>query len=182
MVMCRMTDAAEIDHSKLVRAVPLLEGLHADAITEIVGVSRLYHAREGSILFNAGDHPLGLLFLISGRAKVVHTLPSNDVLTVSKVDAGHVVGGEEFLTGTPYSYRAVMMNDGLIFRVEMSGFEELRKAGHGAVSRLSRVLAVELEQNTGSIAERIHGIFSKPENALPHFEALTMKHIQTAKI
>ncbi len=182
MVVHRMTDAEEIDYSKLLRAVPLLEGLPSDAIVEIVEISRLYHAREDSILFEVGDLPLGLLFLISGRVTRTHKLPSNEVLTVSKIEAGHVVGGIEFLTGEPYAYRATMSEDGLIFRVDMAGFRELQEAGHGAVSHLSRVLGVELEQRTTGIAERIFGIFEQPEVALTHFEALTLKHIQTAKL
>ena len=182
MVTNDMAQPLEIDHSKLIRAVPLLEGLHSDAISQIVAISRLYHAREGSVLFEVGDLPLGLIFLISGTATRTHVLPSKEVLTVSKIEAGHVVGGIEFLTGEPYLYRAVMFEDGLIFRVDMSGFRELQKAGHGAVSRLSRVLAVELEQRTVSVAERIYGIFDQPEVALTHFEALTLKHIQTAEL
>jgi predicted acylesterase/phospholipase RssA/CRP-like cAMP-binding protein len=168
-IPCEVTDRLEaadpvfraaIDrmHSRqlLCRLASVLGTIDGRLMDELEKAADWKYLDRGGVLFEQGDPPDGLYFVVSGRLLVERVEKDGTTRSIGEAGRGQSLGEMAFFTGAPRTARACAIRDSVLVQFTNAEFDSLvasrpqlmRHVARGLVERLNRA-------NTSSPATRV---------------------------
>lgn len=117
-----------IDKRQILSANPLLSGLPADVVEQLMIVSVVREMRDGERLYGQGDKGDGLFGVIQGRVRLSNTSKDGKELLVMLVQPGDWIGEISLLDGLPRSHDAFAVGDCAVLFLPREKFDSLLNA------------------------------------------------------
>src|SRR5688500_230936 len=120
-----MEDVVGHSGAALVRGLPLFQELD-DATLDAIGAEiELFAIPGGTTLFEVGDIPDALYFVISGALGAYAPTPDGHRRLVGRIMAGGTVGEMALMSGKPRNATVVALRDSELGRLARESFEKL---------------------------------------------------------
>ncbi len=117
-----------IDKRQILSANPLLSGLPADVVEQLMVVSAVRTLADGECLYSQGDEGDGLFGVIQGRVRLSNTSKDGKELLVMLVEPGDWIGEISLLDGLPRSHDAFAVGEGAVLFLPRAKFDSLLTA------------------------------------------------------
>ena len=117
-----------IDKREILAANPLLSGLPADVVEELMAVSVLKQLTDGECVYAQGDDGDGLFGVVQGRIRLSNSSRDGKELLVMLVEPGDWIGEVSLLDGLPRSLDAFAMGDCAVLFLPSARFDALLKS------------------------------------------------------
>ncbi|WP_295875596.1 Crp/Fnr family transcriptional regulator [uncultured Zhongshania sp.] len=117
-----------IDKREILTANPLLSGLPADIVEELMAVSVLKQLTDGECVYAQGDDGDGLFGVVQGRIRLSNSSRDGKELLVMLVEPGDWIGEVSLLDGLPRSLDAFAMGDCAVLFLPSARFDALLKS------------------------------------------------------
>lgn len=170
----------------LVRSLPLFQELDASTLDAIGAQIELFAIPGGTILFEAGELPDALYFVISGALGAYAPTPDGHRRLVGRIMAGETVGEMALISGKPRNATVVALRDSELGRLSREAFEKLMLLHPQGLLCISRLMVQRLD----SAQRQVRGRRAIPKTfaVLPHdagvsctqFAATLVTHLQRA--
>jgi NTE family protein len=131
----------------LARELPLFRDLDPallDALTEAIEWLAL---PGGTTLFDDGDLPDALYFVVNGTLGAYQTTPDGHRRLVGRIASGETVGEMGLITGNPRSATIVALRDTELGRLSRSAFEQLMLSHPQGLLRISQLMVQRLDSS-----------------------------------
>jgi NTE family protein len=131
----------------LARELPLFRDLDPallDALTEAIEWLAL---PGGTILFDDGDLPDALYFVVNGTLGAYQTTPDGHRRLVGRITSGETVGEMALITGNPRSATVIGLRDTELGRLPRSAFEQLMLSHPQGLLRISQLMVQRLDSS-----------------------------------
>jgi NTE family protein len=131
----------------LARELPLFRDLDPallDALTEAIEWLAL---PGGTILFDDGDLPDALYFVVNGTLGAYQTTPDGHRRLVGRITSGETVGEMALITGNPRSATVIALRDTELGRLPRSAFEQLMLSHPQGLLRISQLMVQRLDSS-----------------------------------
>ncbi len=133
---------------------PLLEGLPADDVRELLSVARRRTFRKGEVVFHRDDLAESLHFVVRGRFAVRVSTPVGDNVLLDVVRPGDAFGELALLAVDERRSATVSaLEDGETRSVYRDDFTRLQRSHPGVKDVLLRLLAEQLRRASDRIVE-----------------------------
>ena len=117
-----------IDKREILATNPLLSGLPADVVEELMAVSVVKQLADGECVYAQGDDGDGLFGVVQGRIRLSNCSREGKELLVMLVEPGDWIGEVSLLDGLPRSLDAFAMGDCAVLFLPRARFDVLLKA------------------------------------------------------
>lgn len=117
-----------IDKREILATNPLLSGLPADVVEELMAVSVVKQLADGECVYAQGDDGDGLFGVVQGRIRLSNSSREGKELLVMLVESGDWIGEVSLLDGLPRSLDAFAMGDCAVLFLPRIRFDALLKA------------------------------------------------------
>lgn len=117
-----------IDKREILATNPLLSGLPADVVEELMAVSVVKQLADGECVYAQGDDGDGLFGVVQGRIRLSNSSREGKELLVMLVEPGDWIGEVSLLDGLPRSLDAFAMGDCAVLFLPRIRFDALLKA------------------------------------------------------
>ena len=117
-----------IDKRQIFSANPLLSGLPADVVEQLMAVSAVRELGDGECLYRQGEEGDGLFGVIQGRVRLSNTSREGKELLVMFVEPGDWIGEISLLDGLPRSQDAYAAGECAVLFLPREKFDTLLKA------------------------------------------------------
>lgn len=117
-----------IDKREILATNPLLSGLPADVVEELMAVSVVKQLADGECVYAQGDDGDGLFGVVQGRIRLSNSSREGKELLVMLVEPGDWIGEVSLLDGLPRSLDAFAMGDCAVLFLPRARFDALLKA------------------------------------------------------
>jgi CRP/FNR family transcriptional regulator, cyclic AMP receptor protein len=117
-----------IDKREILATNPLLSGLPADIVEELMAVSMLRQLGDGECLYAQGDEGDGLFGVVKGRIRLSNSSREGKELLVMLVEPGDWIGEVSLLDGLPRSLDAYAMGECAVLFLPRQRFDKLLKS------------------------------------------------------
>lgn len=132
---------------------PLLEGLPADDVRELLSVARRRTFAKGEVVFHRDDLAESLHFVVRGRFAVRVTTPLGDSVLLDVLGPGAAFGELALLSDVRRSATVSALEDGETRSVYRDDFARLQRSHPGVKDVLLRLLSEQLRRASERIAE-----------------------------
>ena len=146
----------------LLGTLQLFRGLDASILAAIAAEIEWFSLPGGASLFEAGDPPDALYFVISGCLGAFARTPDGHTRLVGRVTAGETVGEMALISGKPRTASVHALRDSEIGRFSKQAFDTLLLDHPQAMLRIAQLTVQRLEnsqrQQRGkrSVPEDVH--------------------------
>ena len=131
----------------MVATLPLFRDLDAALIGEIAGEIEWFSLPGGNTLFETGDAPDALYFVISGCLGVYTRTADGHTRLVGRVVSGETVGEMALISGKPRTATVVALRDTEVGRFSKAAFEALMLAHPQGLLRIAQLTVARLESS-----------------------------------
>lgn len=174
------------DVQALVRDLPLFRDLDPELLDELVETIEWFAVPGGTTLFEDGDMPDALYFVINGSLGAYQTTPDGHRRLVGRAASGETVGEMALISGKPRSATVIALRDTELARLPRSAFEQLMLSHPQGLLRISQLMVHRLDasqrQTRGALRTRPKTIAIIPNdtsvNAAAFAAALTRELAQ----
>jgi NTE family protein len=132
-------------------SLPLFRDLDSSLLGEIANEIEWFSLPGGSTLFEAGDEPDALYFVITGCLGVYLRSADGRSLHVSRILAGETVGEMALISGKPRTATVVALRDTEIGRFSKAAFESLMLAHPQGLLRIAQLTVARLESSQAQV-------------------------------
>jgi NTE family protein len=181
-----MEDVVGDNGAALVRSLPLFQELDAATLDAIGAEIELFALPGGTTLFDVGDAPDALYFVISGALGAYTPMPNGHRRLVGRIMSGETVGEMALISGKPRNATVIALRDSELGRLARAAFERLMLLHPQGLLCISRLMVQRLE----SVQRQVRGRRAIPRTfaILPHdpavactpFAATLVRHLQAA--
>jgi CRP/FNR family cyclic AMP-dependent transcriptional regulator len=117
-----------IDKREILATNPLLSGLPADVVEELMAVSVVKQFADGECVYAQGQEGDGLFGVVQGRIRLSNSSREGKELLVMLVEPGDWIGEVSLLDGLPRSLDAYAMGECAVLFLPRARFDALLKA------------------------------------------------------
>jgi CRP/FNR family transcriptional regulator, polysaccharide utilization system transcription regulator len=113
--------------------------------------------KKGQVIFNEGNHPLGLYCVREGKIKLSHSGQDGKDQIVRMAKNGDVLGYRAMISGERYTASAVALDDSNICFIPRDSFFSVLKTNSGLSMEIIKMLSSDLrkaEQTITDIAQK----------------------------
>lgn len=142
------------DLHALIRQLPMFEGLDAALLQEITEQIEWFALPGGMTLFEAGDAPDALYFVVSGSLGAYTSSVEGHRRLVGSVAAGETVGEMALISGKPRNATVVALRDTELGRLSRSAFESLMLLHPQGLLRIAQLMAQRLDSSQRQVRGR----------------------------
>lgn len=135
----------------LSESIPLFEGIDPNRLDQLLEDAVWFSLPGGWSLFNAGDEPDALYFVVAGTLIVTRFGTQGDTDIVGYVKAGEPVGEIALLLGTRHSASAYALRDTELIRIEKAVFDRLWTEFPTLARSMSRQMVVRAREEGGQL-------------------------------
>jgi NTE family protein len=135
------------DMRYLVREMPLFRDLDESLVNEITAAMEWFALPGGITLFEDGDAPDALYFVINGSLGAYQTTPDGHRRLVGRVTSGESVGEMALISGKPRSATVVALRDTELARLPRDAFEQLMLSHPQGLLRISQLMVQRLDSS-----------------------------------
>jgi NTE family protein len=169
----------------LVRELPLFRDLDPTLLDALTDVIEWLALPGGTTLFDDGDLPDALYFVVNGTLGAYQTTPDGYRRLVGRITSGETVGEMALITGNPRSATVIALRDTELGRLPRSAFEQLMLSHPQGLLRISQLMVQRLDasqrQTRGALRTRPKTIAIVPNSASANaatFAAQLTKQLQ----
>jgi CRP/FNR family cyclic AMP-dependent transcriptional regulator len=167
--------APQVDYQRIYKAVPLFRGLDEADLDQLLKISRLFRAAEGTHLVDEGAVGSGMYILVNGSAEVTVKDPDGNDTMLAVLQRGDAIGELSLIDASPHSATVVCTEACTLFHIETQRFNALRSEHNPAVFKVLRAIAPVVCERLRSINERIAGIFADPQASMKEMERVYLR-------
>lgn len=142
------------DLQALVQALPLFEGLDGRLLEEITAEIEWFALPGGTILFEAGDEPDALYFVVSGNLGAYTASAEGHRRLVGSIMAGETVGEMALISGKPRNATVTALRDTELGRLPRAAFEKLMLSHPQGLLRIAQLMAQRLDASQRQVRGR----------------------------
>jgi NTE family protein len=157
------------DVQELVRELPLFRDLDQRLKDALIETIEWFALPGGTTLFEDGDTPDALYFVINGSLGAYQTTPDGFRRLVGRIASGETVGEMALISGKPRSATVVALRDTELARVPRSAFEQLMLSHPQGLLRISQLMVQRLDssqrQTRGALRTQPRTIAIVPNSA-----------------
>lgn len=157
------------DLRALARDLPLFADLDPALVDELADLMEWFALPGGTTLFEDGDLPDALYFVINGALGAFQVTPDGHRRLVGRVTSGESVGEMALISGKPRSATVVALRDTELARLPRLAFERLMLAHPQGLLRIAQLTVQRLEasqrQTRGALRARPKTIAIVPNDA-----------------
>jgi NTE family protein len=135
------------DIRHLVRELPLFHDLDAALVAELTDAIEWFTLPGGVTLFEDGDAPDALYFVINGSLGAYQVTPDGHRRLVGRVTSGESVGEMALISGKPRSATVVALRDTELARLPRILFEQLMLSHPQGLLRISQLMVQRLDSS-----------------------------------
>jgi NTE family protein len=150
----------------MLATLPLFRDLDASLLSEISNEIEWFSLPGGSALFEAGDAPDALYFVISGCLGAYAMSPEGQSRLVGRILAGETVGEMALISGKPRTATVVALRDTEVGRFSKAAFEALMLAHPQGLLRIAQLTVARLEASHTQV--RGARVMPKTFTLIPH--------------
>jgi NTE family protein len=173
------------DIRHLVRELPLFRDLDAVLVGELTDAIEWLTLPGGVTLFEDGDVPDALYFVINGSLGAYQVTPDGHRRLVGRVTSGESVGEMALISGKPRSATVVALRDTELARLPRIAFERLMLSHPQGLLRICQLMVQRLDssqrQTRGALRARpktIAIVPNDPSADAPTFAAQLTAHLE----
>jgi len=138
--------AARAKAVKILKKIPVLQGLQDDEYKLVLAMCSSTAARKGDVLFNQGDDGSSMFILLSGEIDI----NVDGVGTVHVMKAGEILGEIGLVKSIPRTASAVMAQDSVLLQLYSEILHEMVKKhprlGYVIMRNVAKILASRLSE------------------------------------
>ncbi len=143
------------DAQWLVRTLPVFEGLDRPLLDALANAIEWFALPGGQTLFDAGDPPDGLYFVVSGSLGAYTPAPQHGSRRlVGRAMTGETVGEMALISGNPRTATVIALRDTELGRLPRTAFEELMLSHPQGLLRISQLMVRRLESSQRQVRGR----------------------------
>lgn len=135
------------DLRSLVRDLPLFQGLDPELLEELTGAMEWFALPGGITLFEDGDAPDAMYFVINGCLGAYQLTPDGHRRLVGRVASGESVGEMALISGKSRSATIVALRDTELARLPRTAFERLMMSHPQALLRIAQLTVQRLDSS-----------------------------------
>lgn len=139
----------------LLRGSDLLETIPEHEIEALAGRVRRVQCPRGKILFTKRDEGKEVMFVASGRVKIVSTAPSGVDVIHNIIEAGQVFGEMALLDGKPRSADAIAAVDSEIVELSRKDFLDVLHRNPEIAIQMMAILCGRIRQSTSFVEDAV---------------------------
>ncbi len=132
---------------KILKKIPLFQGLIEAEYHTVLAMSRSIIINKGDTLFRQGDDGDGMFVLLSGEVEII----IEDIGSIHVMQAGEVVGEIGLIKRVPRTASAIVIADCVLLRFRSGILHEVVKKqpriGYIIMRNVARILADRLSQS-----------------------------------
>jgi CRP/FNR family transcriptional regulator, cyclic AMP receptor protein len=147
---------ASADLSTWLGRTVLFDGLGADDLGRLAGISRESSLKANAALFDQGDESDGLYLIVTGIIRIYLTTEDGREVTVSLLEDGEVIGEIALLDGLPRSAGAAALTDTKLIFIPREPFLALLK---GSTQLAHQIILTLCERLRAANAQMDQAIF-----------------------
>lgn len=132
--------------SPSLRDIPLLRDIPPDVLDEVGQEIEWMSLPSGWTLFEAGETPEGLYFVVSGTLGAFRSLRNGERRLSGYIRSGEPVGEMALVAGEPRSHSVYAMRDTELLRLSRASFNRLVRAHPSLMQSLARVMMIRMRQ------------------------------------
>ena len=181
-----MDDVVGQNGAALVRGLPLFQELDEATLEAIGNEIELFALPGGTTLFELGEAPDALYFVISGALGAYAPTADGHRRLVGRIMAGETVGEMALISGKPRNATVIALRDTELGRLSRAAFERLMLLHPQGLLCISRLMVQRLE----SVQRQVRGRRTIPRTfaILPHdpgvasteFAATLVRYLQVS--
>jgi len=138
--------AARAKAVKILKKIPVLEGLKDDEYAQVLAMCSSTALKKGKVLFKQGDEGNSMFILLNGEIDI----KVKGVGTVHIMKAGEILGEIGLVKNTPRTASAVIKEDSVLLQLYAEILHEVVKkqprVGYIIMHNVARILADRLSQ------------------------------------
>jgi NTE family protein len=131
----------------LARELPLFRDLDPALLDALTDAIEWLGLPGGMTLFDDGDLPDALYFVVNGTLGAYQTTPDGHRRLVGRITSGETVGEMALITGNPRSATIVALRDTELGRLPRSAFEQLMLSHPQGLLRISQLMVQRLDSS-----------------------------------
>jgi len=163
------TVAGARDVQWLARQLPLFRDLDAELLDALIQSIEWLALPGGTTLFEAGDMPDALYFVLNGSLGAYAMTPDGHRRLVGRIASGETVGEMALISGNPRNATIVALRDSELGRLPRAAFERLMLSHPQGLLRIAQLMVQRLDssqrQTRGSSRVRPRTIAIVPNEA-----------------
>jgi CRP-like cAMP-binding protein len=103
-------------------AQPLFQSISAANQALLVNATRARCFRKGDLLFEKGDEPAGLFYVVNGHILLGVSSLQGETKVICIYGVGHSIGEAEIVMDSPYPYFAEAVGDAVVLEIDQGAF------------------------------------------------------------
>jgi CRP-like cAMP-binding protein len=135
----------------------LFSGMSEHELANLAGIARHRSLRTGEVLFDQGDEPDGLYFIVTGILRIYLTAEDGREATINLLEDGEVIGEISLLDGLPRSAGIAALTDSDLIFIPRDPFMQML----GSSTLLARQIILTL-------CERLRAANAQVDQAIFH--------------
>lgn len=139
----------------LLRGSDLLGQIPEHEIEALAARVRRTHCPRGKIIFMKRDEGTEVMFVASGRVKIVSTSPTGSEVIHNIIEAGQVFGEMALIDGKPRSADAIAAVDSEIVELARSDFLDVLRRNPEAAIQMMAILCGRIRQSTSFVEDAV---------------------------
>jgi len=150
-----MSSIGKEDFRSLLRSSDLLEQIPDHEVDDLARRVRLVRCARGKMIFMKRDEGADVMFVLSGRVKIVSTAPSGAEVIHNIIEAGQVFGEMALLDGKPRSADAIAAVDSEIVELSRKDFLEVLLRNPQSAVKMMEILCGRIRQSTSFVEDAV---------------------------
>lgn len=150
-----MSRMARSELREMLGSSELLEAIPEHELDELTQRVRRRTLPRGQVLFMKGDEGSSLMFVASGRVKIISLAPSGSEVIHNLIEAGQIFGEMALLDGKPRSADAVSAVDSEVFEFSRQDFLAILKRNPDAAIRMMEILCGRIRRSTDFVEDAV---------------------------
>jgi CRP-like cAMP-binding protein len=134
------------EYIEILRSFQLLEEYTNPGLSRFVETGEFREIKKGTIVFNEGEHPKGVLLLVRGTLEVF-VMRQGKRIKVNNVEPGHVLGEMAVLCALPRTSSVCTEEDSVVLFWDSAAFLQLLTTEHFFAQKVfARTLRMMLDR------------------------------------
>ena len=159
-----------MDAAEYFKKLPLFAELNAQEVMDVLRVARLVQFEAGEYLCRMNEPGDGMFVIEQGVVSVRSVDESGQMVEIAKLGEGEVIGELALVDGQPRSADVLALTALKAYRIDRSGFDEMRAQLHPAVLKMLKHIATTVSWRLREINTAIATAMTAGHD----------KHVQTA--
>ena len=139
----------------LLQASDLLEHIPDHEIDDLASRTRRVRCPRGKLIFMKRDEGREVMFVVSGRVKIVSTAPSGSEVIHNIIEEGQVFGEMALLDGKPRSADAIAAIDTELVELSRDDFLRVLERNPRTAIRMMEILCGRVRQSTSFVEDAV---------------------------